>query len=381
MKIIAWYLPQFHEIPENNAWWGKGFTEWTNIKKAVAYYKDQYQPRIPLGGNYYNLLDDAVKKWQVDLAKEYGVYGFCMYHYWFDGKLLLEKPVEQYLQNKELDLPFCICWANEHWTTQWKDDEYKILIEQKYGDKQEWEKHFDYLLPFFRDPRYIKAEGKPLFVFFKPELCECVNEMMDYWQQLAVENGLPGLTVAYQGFSSDYKKKKDDSRFTYNIENQPTAAFTISRRKYFKPLRWLDDRLPGYITNSRFVYRIKMFFFKSVSEKEHIYDYDELWNNVLSIVPKSEKSVPGAFVDWDNSPRKHERGVYVKNVTPEKFKKYLTKQILRTKNVYHKDMLFMFAWNEWCEGGYLEPDEKHRYRYLEAIRDALKECKEFPEYP
>ena len=380
MKIIAWYLSQFHEIPENNEWWGEGFTEWTNVKKAKKYHEGQYQPRVPLNNNYYNLLDDDVKKWQVELAKKHGVYGFCMYHYWFDGKLLLEKPVEQYLANKELDLPFCLCWANEHWTTQWKEDKYKILIEQRYGGKKEWKEHFDYLLPFFKDERYIKVDNKPFVIIFKPEFIEDINEMMDYWQELAKENGLPGLTLAYQGFGIDYKKKKDDSRFQYNIENQPSAAFTDSRRKHYKGLRKIEDLLPGYVVNSKLLFGVKRFFVKSVSKKEQIYDYDAVWTSILERKPSSEKSVPGAFVDWDNSPRKEERGVFIRNVSPEKFKHYLKQQIIHARDVYKKDMMFMFAWNEWCEGGYLEPDEKHGHGYLEAIRDALMECDEFPEY-
>lgn len=151
MKVIAFYLPQFHEIPENNEWWGKGFTEWVNVKKAKPLYRGQNQPRVPLQRNYYNLEDVSVQEWQVELAKKYGVYGFCMYHYWFNGHLLLEKPVEQYLKNNKLDLPFCLCWANENWTNVWAAGGNKILISQTYGDKNEWKKHFDYFLPFFKD--------------------------------------------------------------------------------------------------------------------------------------------------------------------------------------------------------------------------------------
>ena len=141
MKIIAFYLPQFHNIPENDEWWGNGFTEWTNVKKEKPLYEGHMQPRVPLGGNYYNLLDDNVKIWQADLAKKYGVYGFCYYHYWFNGKMLLEKPMEQMLANKEVDMPFCVCWANEPWTKAWVGDEKKLLIAQEYGKEEEWKQH------------------------------------------------------------------------------------------------------------------------------------------------------------------------------------------------------------------------------------------------
>ena len=164
MKIIAFYLPQFHSFPENDEWWGKGFTEWTNVKRAKPSFKGHYQPRIPLNKNYYNLTDVNALKWQADIAKKYGVYGFCYYHYWFDGHMLMEKPMEIMLQNKEVDLPFCICWANENWTKAWAQHSRKVLIAQTYGDKKDWEKHFYYLLPFFKDKRYIYKDGMPIFV-------------------------------------------------------------------------------------------------------------------------------------------------------------------------------------------------------------------------
>ena len=224
MKIIAFYLPQFHDIPENDEWWGKGFTEWVNVKKARPLYKGHEQPRIPLNNNYYNLLDDKVKIWQAKLAKEYGVYGFCYYHYWFGGKLLLEKPMEQMLENPNIDIPFCISWANEPWTKAWVNEK-KVLIPQFYGGKKEWKEHFDYLLKFFKDSRYIKEDGKPLLVIYRAEVIEHLNEMLDYWSELAKKNGFKGMVYAYQNITFDLIPNKDDSRFTYNIEFQPSYAW------------------------------------------------------------------------------------------------------------------------------------------------------------
>lgn len=382
MKIIAWYLPQFHEIPENNEWWGKGFTEWVNVKKGKVYHEGQIQPRVPLNKNYYNLLDDDVKKWQVELAKKYGIYGFAMYHYWFDGKLLLEKPVEQYLKNKELDLPFCICWANEHWTNRWIANKESILIEQHYGDKKQWKDHFEYLLPFFKDTRYIKIDGKPLMIIYRPELFDCLNDMMDYWQELALQNGLKGLSLAYQGEKWDLvpNDKKDDSRFEYDIEFQPIKAFNIDRHGRHKLLSKMQQLVPEKFQQSRIYYVLKERFARNDEKNGLRYDFDELWKRVLKMEPISKKSVPGAFVGWDNSPRKKENGVYIVNTSPEKLKKYLVQQIYRAKNIYHKDMIFMYAWNEWAEGGYLEPDELFKYGMLEAVRDALLETNEWPDY-
>ena len=165
MKVIAFYLPQFHTIPENDEWWGKGFTEWTNVKAAKPLFEGHVQPRIPLNNNYYNLLDDEVMEWQVELARQYGVYGFCFYHYWFDGHMLLEKPMENMLNSDKINFPYCICWANENWTNAWTaNGDVKTLIKQTYGDREEWERHFSYLLDFFKDKNYIKENNKPLFV-------------------------------------------------------------------------------------------------------------------------------------------------------------------------------------------------------------------------
>ena len=198
MNVVAFYLPQFHAIPENDEWWGEGFTEWTNMKKAKPLFEGHNQPRVPFGENYYNLLDSKTLRWQVDLANKYGIGGFCFYHYWFDGHMLLEKPVEMFLADKSLELPFCICWANEHWTNQWVSGENKVLIEQRYGGEAEWREHFEYLLPYFKDNRYIRVDGKPLIVLYRPEIVDCLPEMLACWRKLAVENGLGGLTITYQ---------------------------------------------------------------------------------------------------------------------------------------------------------------------------------------
>lgn len=375
MKIIVFYLPQFHAIPENDEWWGKGFTEWVNVKKAQPLFSGHNQPRIPLNKNYYNLMQKEVQEWQVQLAKEYGIYGFCFYHYWFDGHLLLQKPVEQYLTNTKCNLPFCICWANEHWTNAWVSKENKVLIAQKYGGKKEWEEHFNYLLPFFEDERYIKNNGKPLFVIYRPEIIECLNNMLDYWQELAIKNGFKGIEFAYQQIGFDLIKKRDDSRFNYNIEYQPTyAVYQLSKDKYklLKNVkRFIGLKLERYlkvdIRNARIEKLIK-------------FDYDLVWNEILKRKPESNKCIPGAFVDWDNTPRRGEKGSVFIGASPEKFEKYLTIQIARTRDIYKKDMLFVFAWNEWAEGGYLEPDEKYGYAYLEAIKSALIANNEFPNY-
>jgi len=385
MRIIAWYLPQFHEIPENNEWWGEGFTEWVNVKKATNHHIGQNLPNIPLNNNYYNLLDDDVKKWQIDIAKKHGVYGFAMYHYWFDGKLLLEKPIEQYLANKELDFPFCICWANEHWTNRWVSGQERVLIEQRYGDRKQWEEHFNYLLPFLKDERYITVNGKPLVIIYQPELIECLNDMMDVWQELARENGFMGLTLAYQGRVWDLQPEnaKDDSRFEMDIEFQPLKAFNMYFHERNQLATKVYNMIPKWIKHC--LAKPIEFAKGKVGQKDEKngchYTFDQVWETILNAKPYSSKSIPGAFVGWDNSPRKGANGTYVTDTSPEKFQKYLTRQISRAKNDYNTDIIFMYAWNEWAEGGYLEPDERNKYGYLEAIRGALKETGEWPTPP
>lgn len=365
MKIIAFYLPQFHSIPENDKWWGKGFTEWVNVRKAKPLFKGHNQPRIPMNNNYYSLLDNQTLEWQVNLANKYDVYGFCFYHYWFSGKKLLEKPVEMFLQNKKLKTKFCLCWANESWTNVWANGNANIIMEQKYGTKKDWKQHFDYLLMHFQDQRYIVEENKPLLIIYRPELIESLQEMLEYWNELAKENGFSGINYAYQNVSYSLSGKCDNSLFKYAIEYQPNWALgmrNLSKIKILKKklLLFFEKRL-----------KINLREKLQKNKKLEILEYDDIWKEILDSKPRYDISVPGAFVDWDNTPRKGNRGLVINNSTPEKFEKYLCELIKKAKYEYQKDMIFVFAWNEWAEGGYLEPDEKNRYGYLEAIKNAI----------
>lgn len=372
MKILALYLPQFHVIPENDEWWGKGFTEWVNVKKARPLFEGHYQPRIPLNENYYNLLDNSVKKWQIDLAKEHGIYGFCVYHYWFCGKKLLEKPMEQYLADKSLDFPFCFCWANEHWSNAWVSGENKILMAQNFEDREDWDNHFYYMLPFFQDERYIKEDGKPLYVIYLPNIIGPLNEMIDRWQELAKQNGLPGIKFISQSPFWHLDNNADKSRFDYSIEFQPSMINHLEKGKQgAKWVRW-KTKLSLFLQNKLHIY------VKLPKKKVHRSCYDDKWKQVLAIHPQNDSCIPGAFVDWDNTPRKGERGDVYVGASPEKFKHYFDLQVKHVKREYKTDWLVMFAWNEWAEGGILEPTERYGTGYLEAIRDVLLENEEFP---
>lgn len=370
VKIIAFYLPQFHEIPENNEWWGKGFTEWINVKKAKPLFDGHNQPRIPLNNNYYNLLDDDIKKWQIKIAKDNGIYGFCMYHYWFNGHLLLEKPIEQYLKNKSLDFPFCLCWANENWTTQWVDSNSKILIEQKYGDKKEWERHFNYFLPFFKDERYIKENNSPLLVIYRPEIIDNFNEMAEYWNELAKLNGFKGIIIANQ--AADPRKIPElDAHIDYHIEYQPGFAQKEKQGNKHKKLRLAARKIKKIL---KVLFPSKEWSDFNFTKIDFKLDYDEIWNEILNHCPFNEKSVAGAFVDFDNTPRKGERGYLYYNASPKKFETYFKKLVTKVEQEYKNKYIFMFAWNEWGEGGYLEPDKTNGYAYLNAIKRVLDEA-------
>ena len=370
MRLIAFYLPQFHSIPENDKWWGEGFTEWVNVKNASPLFEGQNQPRIPLDNNYYNLLEDDVKIWQAQIAKKYGIYGFCYYHYWFDGHMLLEKPMEQMLHNPDVDIPFCICWANENWTNAWVCEKADILISQTYGDEKEWVRHYNYLSQFFKDKRYIKDNNKPLMVIYKPELISCMDEMIDCWQKLAKSEGYAGIDFAYQAAGMDFPEKKNNEKFKYDIEMQPSYANILSENKGRSFLKRNVSRLA------------KIFKIKDVNTKYRgltgpkIVDYDKTWETILKTPPLSEKSVPCAFVDFDNTPRRKRQGWMFKGGSVKKFKYYFNKLVLKAEKQYNTDLMFIFAWNEWAEGGYLEPDTYNGYGYLEAINECIKEKKE-----
>ncbi|CYV76949.1 glycoside hydrolase family 99-like domain-containing protein [Streptococcus suis] len=376
MRPIAFYLPQFHAIPENDEWWGEGFTEWTNMKAATPLFDGHLQPRIPLDNNYYNLLDEKTMEWQVELAKKYGLYGFCFYHYWFNGHMLLEKPMEMMLNNPNINFPYMICWANEPWTNAWKaDGDEKTLIAQHYGREKEWKQHFEYLLQFFKDKNYIVENNKPMLLIYRPEIIECLNEMLDYWNELAIEAGFSGIDFAYQQVSYYLLDNKDESRFKYRVEYQPGyARYDVQKQsaglsQYLLPIKTkIRNIVYGFDKKAKTNLSSKL-----TRQKLSFEDYDELCQSIINRKADDEKSVAGMFVDWDNTPRRGDRGRVCLGSTPEKFQHYMIEQIKNVNENYQNDMLFIFAWNEWAEGGYLEPDERNKYGYLEALKAALIE--------
>ncbi len=354
IKTIAVYLPQFHEVKENNQWWGQGFTDWVMVKNAKPLYEGHRQPRKPLNHKYYNLLDHSTMAWQADVAKKYDIAGFAFYHYWFkNGKKILEKPAENLLKWTDIDMPFCFSWANETWARTWSNvpdsnawigDQYEetknqensdgILLKQGYGGKKEWKEHFSYLLPFFKDPRYLKHEGKPIFIIYKPDLMHSLDNMMEYWKSLAVENDLPGLYIV---------ANRADKNAWSSIDAQLQMEF--------------DDT--GFPTE------------KSETGVSCA-DYHDAWKSALTraYTIAGRDVFLGGFTDADDTPRRGYKGFSIKNASPELFKKYYRKlvDIALAKGV---EYIFINAWNEWGEGAYLEPDGEFGFGYLEAVRDIM----------
>ena len=370
MKIIPLYLPQFHRIPENDEWWGEGFTEWTNVRAAKPLFEGHYQPRIPLNKNYYNLTDVETLKWQCKLAKDHGIYGFCFYHYWFNGKLLLEKPMEMLLAHPEIDINYCISWANHDWEDSWKASpgREKILIGHDFDDENDWILHFDYLLPFFKDPRYIIEDGKPLMTIYSPNVIGKLNKMLTLWDKMAIDQGFKGLKFLFQSAMASHSKGWDRSMFDYGIQFEPG----YSNRK---------TSILNYLNIMKYTQAVKKVLgiksrLQIKRKKVEIRSYDDTWQKILKTKPHSKNTIPSAFVDWDNTPRKQVAGSVYEGGNPENFKKYFKQLVLKAKEEYKTDKIFVFAWNEWAEGGYLEPDEKYGYGYLEALYEVLEETDE-----
>lgn len=359
MKVIAFVLPQYHRIPENDEWWGTGYTEWTAVRNATPLFKGHYQPREPYADYYYDLLDHRVHEWQQNLARDHGIYGFCYYHYWFLGRLLLEKPFEHLLAHKDLTLPFCLSWANHSWSRTWYGRESDVLLAQEYGGREDWRKHFEYLLPAFLDERYITVDSKPVFVIHDSGDIKQCGDMLTYWSELARRHGLKGIHFVQTlgGFLPDPRPLPFDARLQfepgYTMVNDSSLPGRRLRR-YVGLVRYGLRRL-GYTEK-----RIDTFF-----------DYESVYDCIVKRPPDGGRVYLGVFTDWDNSPRRKYRSSVFLGASPEKFEEYLVRQIVRSRDLFKSNVVFINAWNEWGEGAYLEPDRRFGKKYLEAVRNAL----------
>ena len=345
VRIIAAYLPQFHPIPENDEWWGKGFTEWTNVAKAKPLFKEHYQPKVPADLGYYDLRLPESRQAQVDLAREYGVEGFCYWHYWFgNGRRLLERPFSEVLSSGEPDFPFCLAWANH----DWKDKTFKlngadrVLIEQLYPGREDCILHFSTLLPAFKDKRYITVDGKPLVYVYGPGFIPNLAELIPLWRQLASNNGLKGLHFVAQ----TYDTKKIDLYLAKGFD-----AVNINRIFDFAG----KDEPVG-------------------SRRWRIADYQEVSKCFHGAEDYREDCYPCIFPNWDPSPRTGRNGHILTNSTPAAFKAHVMNvlETVKNKSPEHQ-IIFLKSWNEWAEGNYIEPDSRFGRGYLESLKEALSE--------
>ncbi|MEO7338549.1 MAG: glycoside hydrolase family 99-like domain-containing protein [Caldimonas sp.] len=358
-KLLAFLLPQFHRIPENDEWWGEGFTEWTNVRKARPQFPGHRQPRVPLDGKYYDLLDPEVQDWQADLARQHGLHGFCYYHYWFAGRQLLEKPLQMILERRQPDFPFCVAWANEPWTRTWDGGEHNVLMPQSYGDKDDWTRHFRYLEKSFADPRYIQVDGRPMILIYRTASIPDCEAMIECWRNLASRSGFKGLHVV--------------SMLTFYARDERKGIFDAFAE--FEPV-YTQTRLPPHLrarerafnVTSRVAWKL---FGKSLFPPRSL-DYEAIWREIAAR-PISSGHYPGAFVDWDNSPRKSLNiSLVMRNVKLDAFKREFGRLYQKARKA-GSEFVFINAWNEWAEGTYLEPDEELGTAYLEAIRAAVRD--------
>lgn len=367
-KVFAAYLPQYHEIEENNKFWGKGFTDWKGVKEAKAQFSGHNQPRIPLKHNYYDLSDYNIIKWQAELAKKYGITGFNIYHYWFEnGHKVLEKPAESLLEHPEINIEYFFSWDNTSWIRSWSNivgntwapkydkeeqEQSPYLLKLDYGGENEWAKHFEYLLPFFKDKRYLKMDGRPVFALMRNSNEEILKNMRTLWNKLAIENGLNGVYLI-TGCKVFLNKKTLDGQFLY------------------------EPRISAWGKREAIEGRIRKFLKMKNRKGLQKYDYKTVWKKIIRNAKKNAENdlILGSVVRFDDTPRRGKNARILANDSPEVFEKYF-KQFYKLCCENNKNILLLTAWNEWGEGAYLEPDTEYEYKYLEAVRRAVESVSE-----
>jgi hypothetical protein len=362
VKLIAYYLPQYHPIPENDAWWGKGFTEWTNVAKAKPLFRGHYQPRLPADLGFYDLRVPEVREQQAELAVSHGVDAFCYWHYWFgNGKKLLEMPINEVLKTGKPNILFCFAWANHTWGgLDFGDGFERILIEQTYPGINDHEQHFYYNLPFFTDTRYLKVNGKPVFQINHPTAIPEVKQFIEFWNKLAQKNGLPGIYfIAHDYPDFDYQS------YNYDAISFFTPSHLIKRYKQNqKPVRRKINKA------------IRLLRGKARMHKPQIIDYQYIVDaSNYSDLDHSKNFCPVAIPNWDHSPRSKNHATILINEHPDLFYKNLKNcyNLIRHKENQEEQIIFIKSWNEWAEGNYLEPDRVFGHKYLEAIKRFKKE--------
>ena len=378
-RIIALYLPQFHPIPENDEWWGKGFTEWTNVAKAKPLFRGHYQPRIPADLGFYDLRLPEVREQQAELAREAGIEGFCYYHYWFgNGKQLLERPFKEVLTSGKPDFPFCLCWANHDWTNKtWKKGSSlrrdSMIMQMQYS-MEDHRQHFMSVLPAFKDPRYIRVDDKPLFAVWAPRDIPDVAAFIALWQQLARENGLPG--IHFVGYTTNtFGRSRENGKITLWPTDVSGKLYQELLDKGFDAVISSGLHRAQSIVHGKF--KMLTYFLKDQTflQAKLRTDYSKVMRNYYVPEDAWENVYPTLLPQWDRTPRAGAKTDPLINSTPEKFQTSVEEAIrlIQNKHPEHQ-ILFLKAWNEWGEGNYVEPDLKFGHGYLDAIKNAIKNC-------
>lgn len=359
-RLIAFYLPQYHPIPENDAWWGKGFTDWRNVTRAKPLFPGHRQPRLPADLGFYDLRLPEVLQQQADLARRYGIEGFCFWHYWFNGKLLLERPVLEMIGSGRPGFPFCLAWANEPWTRRWDGRPQAVLMDQVYGGEEDDLRHFEWLLPAFKDPRAVRIDGKPVFLIYRADLMPEARRTTALWRELAVRHGLPGLHLLSVETSGTFGVDPRSWGFDAAVEFQP----------HWQRCGGYSKR-PGRSVFSKIIRRLN----KITSHLRYgmrVLDYQKLWPHLLP-EEAGYPRYPGIFPRWDNTPRMGSEGLAVINSTPQSYGEWLARTVAWVQSrPPEQRLVFINAWNEWAEGNYLEPDLEYGHAYLEATLCAIR---------
>lgn len=366
-RPIAIYLPQFHPIPENDAWWGKGFTEWTNVRSAKPLLQNHNQPQLPSELGFYDLKDGNVFHEQIRLAREAGIYGFMFYEYWFSGKRLLEKPIENYLTDDSIDFPYFLCWANENWTRRWDGQDAEILMKQEYSEA-DFSNHFDQVFRrHILSKKYIKIKGKPVIAIYKPELIPNLQKLVSIWIEKTIELGFPGLYLlnceasgdlidpVLQGFDASYEFQPN-WRIAFDYRIAANQLRSLESVKIISLLKNLSNRL-----------------LKLNKVKNTFLDYSSYSRDYRHNFNPGYKRYPCIMTSWDNSPRRKKGNATVfLGSSPELYLDWF-KRLLSGFTPFSEEENFIFinAWNEWAEGAHLEPCQKWGKGYLEATRKAL----------
>jgi lipopolysaccharide biosynthesis protein len=366
VRAIAFYLPQFHPIPENDAWWGKGFTDWTNVANAKPAFKGHYQPHLPADLGFYDLRLPEARQAQADLAREYGIHGFCYYHYWFKGRRLLERPFNEVLNSGKPDFPFCLCWANESWTRLWDGQEQEILMAQNYNEEDDLN-HIRWLAGAFRDPRYIRVHGRPLFLVYRLSRLPDPERTVEIWRNEARRLGVGDIFICnVESFGAEHGLAPQ-----YNLDGAVEFAPDVKEIS----LRQQANKLTHKLSRRPRIQRIAtvLGLAQPWLSKHGVYSYAELMNNMLAKPNPTYLRFRCVTPGWDNAARRQMGATILNGSTPELYHHWLAAAAQKAKRV-NKDepIVFINAWNEWAEGNHLEPCQKWGHAYLQATRNALK---------